>query len=273
MDCEQVRSRLVDYADGSIDQEHRAQVKEHLKGCEACRQELEEIRILFEELGAVRDEPPPPSLREGFEKMLHAEMAGSTTLLKASNEGETGEIRVRTSTGRTWWPQVAAAVILLLAGALMDRLVFTGGTPVDRPSASVTGPVYQELRDLLATGPEVVSPSMRIRTIESVSCTGHPDQEVIDILFSVLNRDGNVNVRYAAARRLSCYIGEEEVRTGLIESLAIQEEPFIQITLLNFLVQTGETRAVKVLKQLMYNPENPEIVREEATRGITILES
>jgi hypothetical protein len=274
MDCEQVRSWLVDFADGTVDQGTRIKVQEHLKGCEACRQDLEEIRILFEELGTIRDETPPPSLREGFEEMLHAGMARSETTGALSNEEQTGEIRVRPSAGWSWWPQVAAAVVLVVAGALLDRLVFTGSSPDDGPSVYVTGTGQEELKDLLATGPaDGSSPSMRIRTIESVSCTNNPDPQVIDILFTVLNRDGNVNVRYAAARRLACYIGQEEVRTGLIESLAIQEEPLIQITLLNFLVRTGETRAVKVLKQLMYNPENPEIVREEANRAITILES
>jgi len=60
---------------------------------------------------------------------------------------------------------------------------------------------------------------------------------------------------------------------SLIESLAIQDEPLIQITLLNYLVAMGETRAVNVIKKLMYNQENPDIVRKEASKGINILES
>ena len=130
------------------------------------------------------------------------------------------------------------------------------------------------IKNILVTGvPGVSSPSVRISAIESVLCDEHADPETVDILFTVLNRDRNVNVRYAAAQQLACYIQEEDIRTGFIESLAIQNEPLIQITLLNFLVEMGETRAVTVLKQLMYNPENPEIVREEATKGISILES
>jgi len=139
MNCEQIRTWLIDFADHNLDQETSNNVREHLKACETCRQDLEEIEILFKELNNVQDETPPASVKEEFRQMLSAEMLKSETDINGFEERETGSIRVRPTIGRSRWFQVAAVVILLIAGALIDRLVFTTSTQSGGPGTALTG--------------------------------------------------------------------------------------------------------------------------------------
>ncbi len=274
--CEQIRIWLIDFVDGNLDQETHTKVYEHIERCEACNQDMEEIKTLFEELSTVKNEVPPGNMKEEFQQMLNTEIAKSETKLKVYDEEGTGSIRILPKISKSWWIQVAAAIVLLIAGALIDRLVLTGKIQTDR-SVNALADLENEMQDmkklLLTSLGSETSPSVRIRAIDSVQFIKEPDSEMIDILFTALNMDQNVNVRFAAAQTLAQYIQSEQIRTGFIESLAIQNEPLIQITLVNLLVRMGETRAVNVIKQLMYNPENPDIVREEAQKGINILES
>jgi len=82
MECSRIKELLSDYMDGTLDAEARVRVEEHLKGCEGCRNELDSLRELVNELGSLPHVQAPedflarvherieqPSM---FSKILHA---------------------------------------------------------------------------------------------------------------------------------------------------------------------------------------------------------
>ncbi|UCG29088.1 MAG: HEAT repeat domain-containing protein [Bacteroidales bacterium] len=272
--CEQISIWLVDFADGTLDKETYRNVYEHLESCKACSQNLQEIKALLEELGTVENEVPPGSLKEGFHKMLNSEISKSGIRFEGSDKEKSGLIRILPKRNRSFWFQIAAAVALLVAGALIDNLLLSGSR-----QKNISADTYPGLENQKTAGTSLLafnllneeSPSVRIRAIDSLRSIPEPDSDVIDVLFSVLNMDDNVNVRFSAAQTLAQNIQHEYVRAGLIESLTIQNEPLIQIALIHVLVQSGEIRAGDVMKQLVYNPGTQEIVRTEARKGLDIL--
>jgi len=58
MSCERFKPMLTGYLDGELDPAERAQVEQHLAGCEACARELEELTALKEELAMLRFKEP-----------------------------------------------------------------------------------------------------------------------------------------------------------------------------------------------------------------------
>src|SRR5947199_292919 len=71
------------------------------------------------------------------------------------------------------------------------------------------------------------------------------DDEVVNALVKSMHSDPNTNVRLAALEALTKFRAQPHVRKVLIESLAIQKDPVVQIALIQLLVQMKEKDAVK----------------------------
>jgi HEAT repeat protein len=83
-----------------------------------------------------------------------------------------------------------------------------------------------------------------------------------------MDTDENANVRLAAIDALRKFADEEKVRTALIESLATQEKPVVQIALINLMVQLKEERAKKAFQQIIDDEASISVVKDEASYGI-----
>lgn len=59
----EVHSLTGVYALDALPQDERTEFEQHLRGCEACRREVDEFRAATAGLAALVEEPPPPSLR------------------------------------------------------------------------------------------------------------------------------------------------------------------------------------------------------------------
>ncbi|MBW1999985.1 MAG: zf-HC2 domain-containing protein, partial [Deltaproteobacteria bacterium] len=70
MECEVIRQYLSEYVDGALDEETRTLVDKHLSSCRGCREELEALKSLVNELGSMESVDPP----EDFLDQLHARM-------------------------------------------------------------------------------------------------------------------------------------------------------------------------------------------------------
>ena len=80
-----------------------------------------------------------------------------------------------------------------------------------------------------------------------------------------------MNVRLAACQALARFENEPDVRDALIQSLQIQTDPNIQITLIEILVAIKEKRAVVEMKRLAQNQQLLDVVRLKAKEGISRL--
>jgi anti-sigma factor RsiW len=62
MHCEQVRSLLNDYCEGSLSEAMRERVEAHLRGCAACQREAQFTQAIWRGLSAMPEVAPPADL-------------------------------------------------------------------------------------------------------------------------------------------------------------------------------------------------------------------
>lgn len=98
---------------------------------------------------------------------------------------------------------------------------------------------------------EEPSTTKRLQAVNESAKMNRATQPIIEALFATLNNDPNINVRLAAIESLESFADNPEVRTGLVESIAKQESPLVQIALADLMVALQEKNAVQHIEQLL----------------------
>lgn len=173
----------------------------------------------------------------------------------------------------TWAMRLAASVTLLLLG-FISGLVYQQGRP-NPAGAKMTvqdaSPAQNMKKTLAFSQQPKTSASDRIRAVNQSHKLDQIDDAILQLLINTLNFDANVNVRLAAGQALIRFADEPRVREALIQSLSIQTDPNLQITLIDMLVSLQEKRAVGHMQQLVHSQQTIEAVRQRAQEGINRL--
>jgi HEAT repeat protein len=94
------------------------------------------------------------------------------------------------------------------------------------------------------------------------------DYKTLAALVSTLNSDPSPNVRLAAVEALYLFRNQPGVKESLVESLAAQSSPLVQVALIDLLVEIREQRASEALKTLIKNEKLDPDVKKLAEQGI-----
>jgi hypothetical protein len=264
MNCEQVKREFPDYLAKSLSQESSAAIQAHLAICAACREELATLESVWSRLGVLEDSQPSPQMRTRFYAMLEEHQLK----LRPQPKG-------RVTFGdwvAGWWPaqplwQFALGVLLLSVGLGLGRL------SVERPKEN--GEIVRlrdevgGLRELLTLSLlQQQSASERLRGVSWSSQVQQPEEAILSALLQTLNSDPNVNVRLAALDALQRFSKIGRVRQGLLQALEKQNSPLVQITLIDWLVESKERQAIDVLTRISDEPQFQPKVRERARWGL-----
>jgi hypothetical protein len=261
--CEKIQPLLIDFADKSLSEEHTAMVSRHLEKCKSCREEVDGLMVLFGEMAKVENEIPDEKLSLNFKEMLEQEKAAQSGKKVIMQPGNSKRIT-------TNWLQIAAALAILIAGMLIGSQfgkINNGGEQVAE--------LQQDLKSmkemLILSKLQQPVASERIVAASYLEQVSAPDKDVLNALIQTMNTDKNSNVRMAAMNALTKFRTDKMVSEVLVESLAIQTDPIIQISLINILVEMQETRAVDKMKQIIEDNSTNESVKKLAEEGILTL--
>ncbi len=221
------------------------------------KSEIEELQALWESLGALGEQQPSPELRVKFYRRLNA-------IEQKEKRGFWNRFG--------WWKQ---GLVLQLAGGLA---IFLGGIFVGRlntPHGVAAGEVA-ELRTQVQGLHETVALSLlqrqsatsRLEGISWGSRVDQPDDELLSALVRTLNRDPNTNVRLASLDALEKFSGEATVRKALVDSLAVQDSPLVQIALIDALVHVHDKAATGQFRKLTGDGQVNVAVRQRAQWGL-----
>ncbi len=173
----------------------------------------------------------------------------------------------------TWGMRLAASVTLLLLGfasGLVYEQIRT--RPTGALMATNDAPPVQTMKKVLALSQQPkTSASERIQAVNQSYELDRVDEAITQLLINTLNFDANVNVRLAASQALLRFENEPGVREALIQSLPIQTDPNVQITLIDMLITIKEKRAVQEMQRLARSQQTIEAVRTRAEEGINRL--
>lgn len=199
----------------------------------------------------------------------HPSAASINQLANKLNAPEPGRVISLNS----WSLRLAASVALLIigfAGGLVYDQWRSVKTSADLAVSNITPSLA--IKKVLAYEPQPkTSASERIQAVNQSYELPQADQEITQLLLNTLNFDANVNVRLAACQALTRFENEPGVRDGLIQSLKIQTDPNVQITLIEVLVAIKEKRAIAEMQRLAQNQQVLDAVRLKAEEGANSL--
>jgi hypothetical protein len=253
MEKEKLESLIIDYIDNKLNAVDRQILEQELmKNAEAYRlyEELKEVIQVMDK--AARFEPSN-KLKDGFDEMLRNE-------IKASMQTKT--IFFQPAVYR-----VAAAVALLILGGGIGFWISKQNDQRDRIAAIEKQMEATKLM-MMTMIENQQSASQRIQGMNVAMKIQKADREIVQALVKAMNEDPNSNVRLAALEALSKFIGDQSVRKVLIQSLATQKDPVVQIALIQLMVEMNETGIVKDLQKIVDDAETMQAVKDEAYSGI-----
>ena len=136
-----------------------------------------------------------------------------------------------------------------------------------------TQSAHAEKQVLFASLNNMESPASRITAIDNTYKLKDAGDDVVNALVETLNSDPNTNVRLAALDGLSRFYQDNYVRKKLIASLKKQQDPFVQIALINLLTRMKESTILSQLNQMVKDENTDESVKGSAYSGILQLQS
>jgi HEAT repeat protein len=147
--------------------------------------------------------------------------------------------------------------------ALLAVGIGTGYVVRGRDSAEVSqlrGEVYN-MRQLVALSLlQQQSASDRLRGVNFAYHVEQADPQVLSALLTTVNHDPSVNVRLAAVDALRNFNDSPVGRNGLVQALARQDSPLVQIAILDQIVELHERSAVSAIQFLLSGQNvNPDV--------------
>jgi patatin-like phospholipase/acyl hydrolase len=199
--------------------------------------------------------------------MLHSQ-------IKKNEESNTSSIRKPSA---PWYNsgryRIAAGITLLICGTFIGML--TRGGLNSSYTSNELKQLHSEISDLkkatMFTMLKEESSSDRIQAVSYVADLDTPDDNVIEVLVKTLNHDKNVNVRMAAAYALSKFAGQRAVCDSLVRSLETQNDPIVQVTLINILMERKEKGALIPIQKIIANKSTLKEVRAVAENSLRVL--
>jgi hypothetical protein len=259
MNCERIREQIPECLAGRMDAAAREKLVEHLESCAGCRAEVAELNAVWramESLKSTKNETPDPAAKARFMETLEAYRAGMGVVV---------EMPVRRGRGfgsRPVW-QAAIAAGLLILGVFAGRYV--GQPRQEAPEVAQLKGQVESLRQLVALSMmQQQSPGARLRGVSYSEQIAQPDSQVQQALLFAVNHDSNVNVRLSAVDALQKFAGNLEVARAMMESIAVQDSPLVQVALIDMLVQTSARSVAPSMAKLAKDTQVEEVVRQRA---------
>jgi len=259
MTCEKTQGQFADYLTGDLDETDRDNVRTHILDCAACREDLENLTVVWAKLGVLPEEQPGPAVRSRFYAMLEDYKAARPV---GARHRWTDWFSFRR-------PAFAASfsAFLLLLGVGAGWLL-TGARQGGERYASLAREVQDMRQQVALSMLSQPSASERIQGIGYSAEVKNPNDATLAALFKAVDSDPNPNVRLAAVDALYLFRDRPGVRESLVNSLSVQSYPLVQVALIDFLVEVREARAVDALKKLIEAGELTPEVKKRAEQGL-----
>lgn len=249
MKCEEVKINLLEFIDGKQDEKISRIIASHLETCESCSGLYTELNSFLTFTDKFQEIEPPEGMKDEFIELAEPELRINQDRL----------ILIPA------WLKVAAMIILVF-GTFAGGF-FTGSGK--QGNNQLQAELNQLKQDVLLAGLRDYSGPQKIEAVYNIRTSGQAGDALIDALVYTMNSDKNVNVRLATISALSEMVEEnEKVKSELIHSLTVQENPLLQISLIQVLTESGVTEAKGQIESISENENTDQNVREYAKNMI-----
>ncbi|MEM9050797.1 MAG: HEAT repeat domain-containing protein [Bacteroidota bacterium] len=161
---------------------------------------------------------------------------------------------------RIWALSIAASIVVVIAiGAVftMDRME------------------ELETRDqlVMALGEDQTNSTrlQAIYEIEDLSKRQKEDEKILEAFFKILKDDSDSNSKIAVIDALLAFPENEAVRENIIEALANEKEPLVQLKLIKSVTILRDRRAKEPLQEIINDTETLPVVKGNANASLAML--
>lgn len=162
-----------------------------------------------------------------------------------------------------WGTGIAASMASLIIGILIGTLnILPVSRSQDHELEALKSEIFEIKKKVMLSQLKQPLASERIKGVNYVYEFEETNLEIIHALSKVLKYDKNANVRIAAANALFEYRQIEVARKALINSLAIQTEPIVQIALIKILLDIDKKFARDRAQELLNDENSPDFLKE-----------
>ncbi|MBX3750979.1 MAG: HEAT repeat domain-containing protein [Opitutaceae bacterium] len=277
MNCVQARDRFAELLDQRLESPVSGDLRAHLASCPACQRDFASLRDTLDRLDAMPTPKPSPRLRAGFYAMLEDEKRSA-----AASPAQTAAAR-RPARRQLWrWilSPLAAGGLLVLGFLAGQYAPSRQAAPATTPAANTTdAATQQELADLrkkVDSMTQLVGYSLlqqqpageRLKGVLAAQQLNGESDEVITKLINTLALDPSTNVRLSALEALYQHADKDVVRAGVLASLTREQNPLVQVSMIDFLVAARDREAAPTLQDLARSDKVDRSVRDAAQRAL-----
>ena len=242
--CDEIKIHLPEYIDGVLDERTSTIVEEHLESCDSCRKLHAELQSFLRFSDSFPEIEPLSGMKEEFMEMAELNEKASARIIKLPG-----------------WAKAAASVLIVLGTFAVGY--FSGSQ--NKEMDSLRAEISSMRQKVLLAGLRDYSGPQKIQAVYDISTSGESSSTLVDALVRTMNSDKSVNVRLAAINALSGMMDKNEVvKTELINSLSVQENPLLQISLIQVLTESGVKEAKDEIESISNDENTNEQVKEYA---------
>ncbi|MEQ8364583.1 MAG: HEAT repeat domain-containing protein [Cyclobacteriaceae bacterium] len=252
MEKEKLESLLIEYIDGALSSTESAEVEKLLLEDNGAKQLHDELKQVM----SIMDEAESLDLTPGHERMFEGNL-----------KKEIASQQSKTIFFRPVIYRAAAGIALVLLGLAGGYWLNKTGQQ-ERELAALRKEMEATKQTMMAMLGNDQSASQRMQGVSVALTISSPDSDVVIALEKTMMSDPNTNVRLAALEALSKFVQEASIRKILTESLSKQDDPMVQIALIQLLVNLKERGVVNDLEKIIENDKSIDAVKDEAYTGI-----
>lgn len=255
MDKDKLESMLIEYIDGSIGEQDRITIVQEL----ANNPEAEKLYTQLVEVMRSTSQStvlmPSAALKNSFDQLLARE-AGSKHAAKS------------VSLNVVVYRAAAAILVVLVVG--FGGYAIYKDSQYQKQLAFLKEEIERNKKQMMVLLGNEHSASTRMMGVSVAYEMDTPDDEIVKVLVQTMNTDPNTNVRLSALDALGKFSDEKIVRKAMIESLATQQDPVVQIALIQWMVKLKEKSVIHELERIVNDAKTLKAVRDEASSGIGV---
>jgi len=253
MEKEKLESLLIEYIDGALSSAESDEVEKLLLENKKAKQLYEELMEVMSAMKGTKPLELNPGHERVFENNLRKEIEGQ---------------RSKTNFFRpVILYRIAAAVALLMLG-LAGGYWLNKYDQNDKELAALRKEIEETNQSIMTMLNNDQSASQRMQGVNVAQTISALDDDVVMALKKAMLSDPNTNVRLASLEALSKFVSEPSIRKMLIDSLSKQDDPMVQIALIQLLVSLKERGVVNDLENIIKNDKSIQAVKDEAYTGI-----
>lgn len=225
--------------------------------------DLQELKKLDDRVMKLEFPEPSTALDDRFYQML--------ALQRSAKKSSFRENLIQLLTAPPWAPKLAFALALLVMG-LAGGYWLRPGTASNSDQMELLTRQVTDLKEMMMLALlEKESATDRLKAVGLTQEMNHVSHTVTMALLQTLNQDENVNVRLAALEALKPYGRDSHVREELINSIALQESPLVQIALAETMVALQVKSSVPELEKIIRSEKTPDEVKKKINESIQVL--